>query len=45
MKFEVWDVKDAFLKSPLTVSGVYMKLEAKVVTRMLNILKKKNPGK
>ena len=43
MKFEVWDVKGAFLKSPLTVSGVYVRLEAEVVTRMLNILKKQNP--
>ena len=40
MNLDVWDVKGAFLKSPLNTAGVFVKLDRKVTNRMLSILKK-----
>ena len=45
LEFEVWDVKGAFLKSPLNTDGVYVKIESIVVDKMLDILRDEDPVK
>ena len=37
LRLSVWDIKGAFLKAPLNVSGVFVKLEPHVVSRLIRI--------
>jgi hypothetical protein len=42
LDLEVWDVKGAFLKAPLHTEGVFVKLQAKIVDLIIEMLSNEN---